>query len=99
MADPVGVVVADVVIKHCTSHTCPYRYGDSESIKKKLSERLTQKVKHRLADGNEVRVLETRIAVLEKALKSCLTKATSGTVFTKSDLDELKKVLGSPKKK
>lgn len=99
MAEPVGSVAADTVAKVCTAHECPYRYGDAETIKKKLGERLTQKLKHRLADGNDVRALETRVANLEKVLKMCLSKASAGASFTKSDLEDMKKALNPPKKK
>lgn len=98
MADPVEAIVTEVVAKCCTATECPYRYGDSGTIKKKLGERLLQKIKHRLADGNEVRKLERRIEDLEKVLKMCLGKATSNTTFTVKEVGELKKVLNPDKK-
>src|SRR5512139_161607 len=98
MADPVETVVTEIVAKCCSATECPYRYGDSSGLKKKLGERLLQKIKHRLADGNEVRKLERRIEDLEKVLKMCLVKATLNTTFTVREVGELKKVLNPDKK-
>ncbi len=96
MADSPGKIAAEVVTKNCPSQTCPYRFGDGDKDVKKLGERLEQKFKHRVADGNEVRVLEGRVASLEKALKTCLAKASSGATLSKAELEELKKVLHPP---
>ncbi len=98
MADDIGSVATNAVAKVCPAHECPYRYGSAEDIKKRLAERLTQKIKHRLADGNEVRRLERRVEDLEKVLKMCLTKATSNMTFTTKELGEIKKVLNPDKK-
>lgn len=99
MAETVGDIAAAVVAKTCSANECPYRYGDSAAVNKRLGERLAQKIKHRISDGNEVRALENRVAALEKVLKASLVKATSGATFTKQNLEDIKKVLNPPKKK
>lgn len=100
MADSAGKLVVEVLKKDCSSLTCPYRAGDSQRVQDKLLDKLDQKLKHRVADGNEVRILEARIELLETAIKKCLIRAHSGMPTTKAQdmAEHLKKAL-NPKKK
>lgn len=67
MAEKPSTLVLDVIKKDCPNKTCPYRYGDGAN-EARLDGKLEKKLKHRLADGNEVRALELKIAQLEKEL-------------------------------
>lgn len=98
MPDDIGTIATNAVAKVCPSSSCPYRYGNAEDIKKRLAERLIQKISHRLADGKEVRKLESRVTDLEKVLKMCLAKALSNTTFTLKELGDIKRALNPDKK-
>lgn len=97
MADTAGKLVVDVLKKDCKSLTCYYRAGDSGKALNSLTDKLDQKLKHRVADGNEVRALEARVAELEKALKSCLASAIHRKHLAEQDL--IKKALYPERKK
>lgn len=91
MADSAGKLVLEVVKKNCQNMTCSYRAGDSGKSQAVLVERIDQKLKHRVADGNDVRTLEARVAELEKVLKQCLQSAISRKSV--SEQEAIKKVL------
>ena len=77
MAEPVHKLVVLTVKQDCQMHSCPYRYGDKES-ETRLTEKLEKKLKHRVADGNDVRKLEAKVKELEKKLaeaEAALAKA------------------------
>lgn len=67
MAEPVSKLVLAVVRQDCCLASCPYRYGDDHDSKR-LEEKVEKKLKHRVADGNEVRALEKRVKELEGAI-------------------------------
>lgn len=67
MAEPVSKIVLNVIKHDCAMNSCPYRYGDGQ-FQKRLDEKLAKKLKHRVADGNQVRALEKQVAELKKEL-------------------------------
>jgi hypothetical protein len=75
MADTAGKLALDVLLKDCRAYSCPYRAGDSQKARNSLVEILDHKLKHRVADGNEVRILEARVKSLETALRNILAQA------------------------
>lgn len=74
MAEPANKIVLATVKDDCSSNSCPYRYGD-ESHSKRFLEKIDKKLKYRLADGNEVRMLRKRVVELEVALSRFLEVA------------------------
>lgn len=93
MAEDVAKIVLDVVKKECSNSTCSYKAGDSQKLQDRLTDRLMQKLKHRLADGNEVRVLEKRVELLEKTLRACLRGSSAGIALHPEVVSEIKKAL------
>lgn len=96
MADTVGKLVLEVLKKDCGAYTCPYRAGDSQVKQDQFSTRIDEKLKHRVADGNEVRALEKRVDVLEKALRNCLALASSRKKT--AEVEMIKQALNKKKK-
>jgi hypothetical protein len=92
MADPVGKLVLAVVTDDCPASSCPYRYGDGAG-NKKLLDKVEKKLKHRVADGNEVRVLERRVKELEAASKRALDAAEKGRKLNPQEVAHLRNVL------
>lgn len=97
-ADTAGKVGLLVVKKECTNLTCCFRAGDSQKAQDRLVSRMDQRLKHRVSDGAEVRKLEARIEILERALKTCLPSAVARK--DQVEVDRIKTALnGSCKKK
>ncbi len=97
-ADTAGKVALNVIKKECTSLTCCWRAGDADKLQQKVVERIDQKLRHRVADGAEVRQLENKIQIMEKILKGCLTSAIARK--DQAEIDRIKTGLnGSYKKK
>ncbi len=97
MATPVGKMVLEVLKKDCKHPTCCYRAGNSDKAQDSFAERVNQKLKFRVADGNDVRVLEERVAELEKLVKNvCLPSAVQRK--NQAEQDAIKKVLERKKK-
>ena len=71
MAESVGKLALKVVAKDCSVASCPYRYGD-QSYSKRAEERIEKQLKHRVADGNEVKELEKRVKDLELGITRVL---------------------------
>jgi uncharacterized protein with gpF-like domain len=89
MAEPVQKIVLNTIMDHCPNVTCPYRAGE-ETNRKQLEEKIAKKLKHRVADGNEVRALEKRVDKLEKVLRSLLK---SGAKLSKTDVENINNAL------
>ncbi len=92
MADPSGKIVLNIVRKDCPSVSCPYRYGDGVNVAR-LGEKISEKLKHRVADGNEVRALERRVAVLESTCTRVLEAADKGRKLNAQEIALLKNTL------
>jgi hypothetical protein len=92
MADPVGKLVLEVVTSDCPASSCPYRYGDG-AAEKQLLVKIDKKLKHRVADGNEVRVLERRVRELEAAAKRALDAADKGRKLNPQEVTHLRNTL------
>lgn len=91
MAEPASKLVLDIVQADCTA-PCPYRHGDNVESKR-LSKKIDAKLKHRVADGNEVRVLEKRVKELESAVKRALEAAEKGRRLNAQEVSHLQNAL------
>ena len=91
MSTPVEQIILDTLRSDCTG-SCPYKYGDGDQHRERLAAKLGQKLKHRVADGNEVRVLEKRVQELERVVKDTVMSARSVGV-TLRDINQLEHIL------
>lgn len=91
MAESVGRLVLNIVKKDCSASSCPYRYGDSAASS--LPGKVDEKLKHRMADGNEVRVLERRVRELESAAQRALDASAKGRKLNPQEISHLRDVL------
>lgn len=64
MADSVAKIVVDILRKDCSDSLCPYKLQNERDFKR-LEEKLAKALKHRVADGNEVRKLEKQLTELK----------------------------------
>lgn len=94
MAEPASKLVLDILQADCTA-PCPYRQGDGVNSRR-LSSKIEQKLKHRVADGNEVRALERRVKEMDAAIRRALEAAEKGRKLNPQEIAHLKRVQ-SPK--
>ncbi len=87
MADSVGKLVLDVIKDNCEAASCPYRYGDNDS----LPGLIDKKLKHRVSDGNELRVMKRRVKKLESAVNMALS--ASNRKLTAQEILHLKNAI------
>lgn len=92
MAEPAGVLVLGVLKQDCSVASCPYKYGD-DSYGKKIAQKIEQKLKHRVADGNEVRALEKRVKELELGISRVAEWADKGKKLNQHDLAYLRSLI------
>lgn len=97
MAEPVNKIILAVVQDDCSSLSCPYRYGD-ESHSKRFLEKVDRKLKYRVADGNEVRVLKRRVGELEAVLSQIL-EVGERKKLSQQDLAKIRSILQKGKQK
>lgn len=91
MADPASKLILDIVQDDCTA-PCPYRQGDGVNSRR-LSKRIAAKLRHRVADGNEVRALEKKVKILEAAAKRALEAAEKGRRLNADEITHLQNAL------
>lgn len=91
MAESASKLVLDIIAIDCTA-PCPYRGGDGVNSRR-VSKKIDAKLKHRVSDGNEVRVMEKRIKDLEKVAKRVLEAAEKGRRLNAQEILHLQNVL------
>lgn len=92
MAEPASKIVLDIVMEDCPI-ACPYRYGDGDENRQRLKDKIAKKLKHRVADGNEVRVLERRVKELETITTRILEVSEKGRKLNSQEISQLKRIL------
>ena len=90
MAEPADKLILNIIQEDCTA-PCPYRQGDGVNSRR-LSEKIAKKLKHRVADGNEVRVLERRVKELETVVERIIEAAEKGRKLNPQEIAHLKRV-------
>ena len=97
MSKSVEQIVLETIQKDCTGY-CSYRYGDGEEHRARLGAKLVEKLKHRVADGNDVRLLTKRIELLEKALGFAIKKMENKVPALAQEITYLRNTLSPPNK-
>lgn len=92
MAESAHKLVIDIVQADCAAPSCPYRSGDGVASRR-LLKKIESKLKHRVADGNEVRALEKRIKELEGAVKRALEATEKGRRLNAQEVTHLQNTL------
>jgi hypothetical protein len=90
MAESAGKLVLNIIKKSCSATSCPYRYGDGAG---NLPNQVDEKLKYRVADGNEVRALKRRLKELEAAVQRALDAAEKNRKMNVEEISHLKGVL------
>lgn len=91
MAEPASDLVLNILVEDCPSAVCPYRQGDGVNSRR-LSDKVAKKLKHRVADGNEVRALERRVRELETEINRVVEAADKGRKLNPQEIARLKRV-------
>lgn len=91
MAEPASKLILDIIQIDCTA-PCPYRHGDGVESRR-LLKKIDAKLKHRVADGNDVRALERRVKELEAVVKRALDAAEKGRRLNTQEIAHLQNTL------
>lgn len=92
MAESVGKLVLTVLQNTCCIASCPYK-EEGNIYREQLESRISEKLKHRVSGGKEVRVLEKRVKALELAVARAIEWSDRGRKLNQHDIAYLHGVL------